>query len=101
MNNGIFWEYLFLGDASSKLSEESIKNPDDDENSFMKDSNRPETETAKIHADIAFDCPPVWSNPIELKRSAYLLRYPPTGRKTVQYYKAKVDFFAKNTQVDD
>jgi len=47
--------------------------------------------------EIVFDCPPVWSEPLELDRPSYLLRYPPTGRKTVQYFKSKVDFFAKNT----
>ena len=42
------------------------------------------------------DAPPPWCASITIDRAKYLLRYPPVGRRTVQYHKAKVDYFARN-----
>lgn len=42
-----------------------------------------------------FDAPFRWSLPLSLPRPRYLLKYPPSGKRTVQYYCAKADFFAK------
>lgn len=49
------------------------------------------TETGRI-----FENPPSWVSPISLGRNQYQMRYPPIGRRTVQYYCSKCDFFAKN-----
>ena len=46
----------------------------------------------------SLDPPPTWVQPLVLDRQQYLLRYPPSGRRTVLYLRAKVDYFAKNTQ---
>lgn len=43
------------------------------------------------------DPPPTWVSPLSLERSMLLLRYPPAGKRTVYYLRAKVDYFAKNT----
>lgn len=42
------------------------------------------------------DPPPSWCSSIVIERAKYLLRYPPSGRRTVHYHKAKVDYFARN-----
>ncbi len=42
-----------------------------------------------------FDCPPTWVHPLSLTRSHYLMKYPPNGKRTVQYCCAKVDYFAR------
>lgn len=43
-----------------------------------------------------FDAPPTWVNPLQLDRLKYLKRFPPHGKRTTQYFKAKVDVFARN-----
>ncbi|CAE7715742.1 DRC7, partial [Symbiodinium microadriaticum] len=42
------------------------------------------------------DPPPPWCSVIAIDRAKFLMRYPPVGRRTVQYHKAKVDYFARN-----
>ncbi len=42
-----------------------------------------------------FDAPPTWVSQLTLSRSKYQLKYPPNGKRSVQYYCAKVDFFSK------
>ena len=44
----------------------------------------------------SLDPPPCWSKELHIPRASYLMRYPPNGRRTIQYHKAKVDYFAKN-----
>lgn len=44
-----------------------------------------------------FDAPPKWSLPLSVPRAKYLAKHPPNGRRTVQYYCAKADFFARDT----
>lgn len=44
----------------------------------------------------SLDPPPCWSKELHIPRANYLTRYPPNGRRTIQYHKAKVDYFAKN-----
>jgi hypothetical protein len=66
-----------------------------------KKDNRPITAGAKrpevgYEVGRIFENPPSWVSPITLERTKYLIRYPPIGRRTVQYYCAKADFFAKN-----
>lgn len=50
-------------------------------------------------ASRSFDPPVSWVKPIALERTRFLVRYPPLGRRTIQYHCAKADFFARNTQV--
>ena len=64
----------------------------------MTDEIGPDAGVLSHSDEVSFACPPPWSNPLRLERHAYLLRYPPNGRKTVLYYRSKVDFFAKNVQ---
>ena len=89
LNNGEVWEYLFMTGASQGGTGSESK--ESEEEGFMKDSLGPGTE-------VPFDCPPMWADALSLDRQSYLLRYPPTGRRTVLHYKSKVDFFARNTQ---
>lgn len=42
------------------------------------------------------DTPFSWCNILSLDRNQYLQRYPPHGKRTIQYYKAKVDYYTKN-----
>lgn len=42
-----------------------------------------------------FDGPPTWVSPMGLSRSKYLLKYPPYGKRSVQYACAKTDHFAR------
>ena len=96
LTNTSVWEYMFMAD-----SEESVEGQEGqggEEDGLLKDETGPETEESPITHEVTFDCPPVWSLPIELDRQAYLIRYPPTGRRTVYYRKSKVDFFARNMQ---
>ena len=43
------------------------------------------------------DPPPTWVSPLSVERPLLLIRYPPVGKRTVYYLRAKVDYFAKNT----
>ena len=70
---------------------------------MMEEKKKDRPSTARdSKADTPFDVgrtfenPPSWVSPITLERTKFLVRYPPIGRRTVQYYCAKADFFAKN-----
>lgn len=43
-----------------------------------------------------FDTPLTWANPLVMDRQRFLLKYPPTGRRTISYSKAKASFFARD-----
>lgn len=96
LSNNLIWEVLFI--STSKASEVGNESKVSEEDSFMKDEIGTEAGDISHSEEVAFDCPPTWSNPLRLERQAYLLRYTPNGRKTVLYYRSKVDFFAKNVQ---
>lgn len=48
-----------------------------------------------------FDAPPTWVLRLSLSRSRYLLKYPPNGKRSVQYYCAKVDFFSRRVNAQN
>ena len=100
------WESLFPQGSVviSGVDDESALPSLDEENEEMmeeKTSDRPNTARSgkpdsSIEVGRSFENPPSWVTPITLERAKYQIRYPPIGRRTVQYYCAKADFFAKN-----
>jgi hypothetical protein len=93
------WEYLFL--SGKRASSDAFASPETDEHhhrdSFDESKHLEELANAVGETTRAFDAPPTWVDPLRLDRKGYLLRYPPLGKRTVQYNCAKADFFAKNT----
>ena len=101
------WEYLFIspfkarefaalgsGNSEAKLGDgyatESVNN------SVMR--NQLNGNTANFaNMEKYLDPPPTWVSPLFIERPLLLLRYPPVGKRTVYYLRAKVDYFAKNT----
>jgi hypothetical protein len=101
LNDSSQWEYLFLSSPSrregagspGKSLRHSASVPDDLLHGHEGDSSdKKESDTLERH----LDPPPSWVCEIVIDRPKYLLRYPPLGRRTTQYFKAKVDYFAKN-----
>ena len=74
-----------------------LKANDADEQDLMNQSNAPETESKAADESISryFDAPPSWVEPLSITRSRYLLKYPPHGKRSVQYYCAKADMFSR------
>ena len=101
------WESLFpCGTQTSEDDESSAvtlgEGPHDDimeEKKKDKPNKSAHLSKAEVFSDVSrsFENPPSWVSPICLDRSQYLMRYPPYGRRTVQYYCAKADFFSRNT----
>jgi hypothetical protein len=99
LKNESAWEYVFISTTASSAGRQvrmASDQVEEDAEAGPETSDEPGLGTGP-QAEVVFDCPPVWSSPLELDRPSYILRYPPTGRRTVQYYKSKVDLFAKNT----
>jgi hypothetical protein len=105
------WEFLFLPQTKTTAETKTANNDGDgDDDNFLgvgggnDDANGNSGATASSSAgagnanprDIVFDVPPTWVSPLSFTRTAFNLRYPPNGRRTVQFFKAKVDYFAKN-----
>lgn len=102
--NTAAWEYLFLpssrrvggvgvgvgagGDAAEEADYDEGRGGDEG-----KDESDGDPATGSIVR--AFDAPPSWVSSLELERPKYLMRYPPHGKRTVQFYRAKVDYFAR------
>lgn len=86
------WEYLFIPpQASVKGNQERHEEPGgDDGTAVVNDSNSSDV-------DPSLDPPPTWVQPLILDRPQYLLRYPPHGKRTVLYQRAKVDYYSKNS----
>ena len=55
----------------------------------------PEQGDALLDVARTFDCPLTWCSPLRMDRQRYLMRFPPTGRRTVQYSRSKASFFAR------
>jgi len=107
------WECLFPQEkkkaAASAASERGAAGGEgDDEDLAMdeeKNGGKPSTPGGgaagamgyKDSVGRPFDPPVSWVKPVALVRTQFLLRYPPIGRRTIQYHCAKADFFAKNT----
>lgn len=95
------WERLFL--SSGLHAESDKKKKEDNAGADLFVSGEDTLEGGALDqspdSDVierSLDPPPAWSAPLALERASYLTRYPPHGRRTVQYHKAKVDYFAKN-----
>jgi hypothetical protein len=112
------WEQLFLTAAKSSTGEQKEGEDGDqgeqlggmmDDNDLSKAMTSPDAvgRGADGAGDGAggannaesltryFDGPPTWVGPLSLPRSRYLLKYPPHGKRTVQYCCAKTDHFAR------
>lgn len=109
------WESLFpYGTQRTDGGEVSSSPIGDDRRESMMEKKRERLASSSgsaavlevVDSDSAvsrtFENPPSWVSPILLDRTQYVIRYPPCGRRTVQYYCAKADFFARNIhpQVD-
>lgn len=88
LKNGKLWENCFVS-SIEKSSKETAED--------MNDKEEPETNEDEANFDTlkTFDAPPSWVSPLTLSRAQYLLRYPPNGKRTIQYYCAKADLYAK------
>jgi hypothetical protein len=92
------WEQVFL--TKIKIFEnKKYDHAEDDHGGLLDNSSDAEEESKFSRRDDAnyFDSPPTWVGPLSITRSRYLLRFPPMGKRTVQYYCAKAEFFAKRT----
>ena len=98
------WERLFL---VSGIQPETDKNKEQSTEDSVGDmllsteettleSKAPENDAESEVIERSLDPPPCWSKELHLDRNSYLTRYPPNGRRTIQYHKAKVDYFSKN-----
>jgi hypothetical protein len=92
------WDALFLSSSSVSGESKGAEGGDGDGGFIQEEHTEPDNE-AKAGALEAtgryFDAPPTWANPLTLARSRYLLKYPPSGKRSVQYYCAKADLFAR------
>lgn len=117
-DNG-FWEYLFVSStkgpaAAGKLSSSaeggdgdglgasgSPRDPGDGSPRGVGSTGGADDEKADAADGSALertlDPPPVWANEVVIDRSMYLNRYPPGGKRTVNYLRAKVDYYARST----
>jgi len=92
------WEQLFLTKTKKSLEHKKFNNNSEEEHDLLDNTSEAEEESKinkKHDEDNFFDSPPTWVHALSITRSKYLLRFPPVGKKTVQYYCAKADFFSK------
>jgi hypothetical protein len=94
LENGNLWEYMFV--STAKPATDTNAAVDDPMSLPIDDPNAAEAAKEEKGAAIRpFDCPPTWVNALELGRKSYTLQYPPCGKRTVQYFKTKVDYYAR------
>jgi hypothetical protein len=87
------WEFLFISTSkSADTGSADAENEHEDEVDDPRETNNDNGSTVIARV---FTCPPTWVNPLSLDRKRYLLQYPPNGRRAVQYFRAKADFFAR------
>lgn len=89
-----FWEKLFY-DAHTKSAETKDAGGDQDFMGSNDEDGDPESDEIEGQEFKYFDAPPTWVSPLALHRTKYTLRYPPSGKRSIQYYCSKADFFAK------
>jgi hypothetical protein len=98
LRNESQWDELFLSSANGS-GESKGEAGDQAEDGLIQEENVEPDNDAKAGALEStgryFDAPPTWANPLALARSRYLLKYPPSGKRSVQYYCAKADLFAR------
>lgn len=103
------WESLFpYGSQNTDGGEAALAAMGEDRRESMMEKRRERVKSSSNSASVVevveiegavsrtFENPPSWVSPILLDRTQYVIRYPPFGRRTVQYYCAKADFFARN-----
>lgn len=92
------WEQLFLAPGNNTAGSTEDQDRDDNDGDLMNDGGSGQAgEEKKEELETRyFDAPVTWVSPLTISRSRYLLKYPPMGKRSVQYYCAKADFFAKN-----
>lgn len=118
-----YWESLFFSSNSpsgnnNNINDEELKLEENDDDYLLSlDENKNNNNTLnsnngnangsngnndgnnkvynKINHVRFFDAPSRWSLPLSLTRKQFLLKYPPNGVKTVQYYSTKVDYYAR------
>ena len=84
VNDAKLWEPLFPSTtAKAKETDRSGEETTGEEIQGLLDVAR------------TFDCPLTWCLPLKMDRQKYLVRFPPTGKRTVQYSKSKASFFAR------
>ena len=97
LKNEALWDVLFLSSAAAS-GERKDQRGDQGEDDLHDDNHEgdPEAKSGSLEATGRyFDAPPTWANPLAISRSRYLLKYPPNGKRSVQYYCAKADLFAR------
>ena len=89
MTNTAKWECLFTtgGRSSAATAPDSPSQEQQDE--------LEEAEPAEPDIQRTFDAPLTWVNPLVMDRPRYLLRFPPTGKRTIAYSRAKASYFAR------
>ena len=81
------WESLFYQPVGAKESK--------DNEEFTEGENTDSGLGEGYDNMKTFDVPPSWVSPLTFERARYLLRYPPNGIRTVNYFATKVDYYAK------
>ena len=94
-----FWEPLFLSHVTADANTTDNGDLVDNDNDFMDQVN-PESDgnqqnDSKQPIARLLDSPPSWVSPLSLNRSRYLLKFPPSGKRTIQYYCAKADMYSR------
>jgi hypothetical protein len=111
------WEYLFVstrnqrGAGSTGEGEAGREGADadghDKDNEGMgsprsaagdSPSGRKTAGAADLSLERTLDPPPAWPLEVVIERSEYFNRFPPNGKRTVNYLRAKVDYFARKSQ---
>lgn len=98
LSNQSSWEFLFISSLKVNAEDPNANGNDQDhedvgqEKSLMEDAK---IENSSLQIARSFDAPPTWVAPLAMDRKRYLIQYPPLGKKTVQYFRAKADFFAR------
>lgn len=98
LKNESQWDVLFLSGSSGSGEQKDHQDGANDDGLIQEERAEPTTE-AKAGALQAhgryFDAPPTWASPLAISRSKYLLKYPPLGKRSIPYYCAKADLFAR------
>lgn len=112
-----FWEYLFISstrgvtpggikpssggdaDVGDMRAGSSSRDGEDSPRGIRSASNEDKLDLGGDGSSMerTLDPPPAWAKEVVVDRSMYLNRYPPNGKRTVNYLRAKVDYYARTT----
>lgn len=98
LKNEALWDALFLSSAGASGESKGGEGAEGQEGFIQEEDVEPDNETKAGALEATgryFDAPPTWANPLALARSRYLLKYPPSGKRSIQYHCAKADLFAR------